>query len=108
MRLFFCLLAILTVAACGPKSFDDWEGRWIGGDGDVLTLSKVAEGYEVSIRSDGTDTAYKTHVENEVFHFTRHGDETLTAGKGKDSGVASLAGKSDCLIVKQGEAYCRD
>jgi hypothetical protein len=41
--------------------------------------------------------------------FKRGGEElSLRRGNGDETGLKWLAGKKECLVVKDGEGYCRD
>lgn len=112
MRLFLCVLALITVAACDSKpDFTSLEGRWLGANGTILTLAKEKDdAYSVVIRTASNDEDDLPATEsNGKLQFRRQNIvETITPGKGKDTGVPELAGKRDCLIIKAGEGYCRD
>lgn len=86
-------------------------GRWIGVEGMFLEVRPKADG-GVSLEMqwdldhagtfDGTVTA-------EGLRFMRDGvAETAVHASGDAIGLKYLAGKTDCLMVKPGEGYCRD
>jgi hypothetical protein len=91
---------------------DFWVGRWTGVEGTYLVISKAAlpDHYRLEMQYtldskgsyDGTGTA-------EGIEFTRpDGKQVLRASDGDATGLKWLAGKKDCLKVKDGEGYCRD
>lgn len=91
---------------------DAWVGRWKGVEGTYLVVSKdAAPGkYRLEMqytldskgKFDGTATP-------EGIAFERpDGKQVLRASSGDATGLKWLAGKKDCLKVKDGEGYCRD
>lgn len=91
---------------------DGWIGRWTGVEGTYLVISKGAlpDRYRLEMQYtldskgsfDGTSTA-------QGIAFTRpDGKQELRASDGDATGLKWLAGKKDCLKVKDGEGYCRD
>ncbi|RYD48919.1 MAG: hypothetical protein EOP60_14805 [Sphingomonadales bacterium] len=91
---------------------DAWVGRWTGVEGTYLVISKGAlpDRYTLEMQYtldskgsyDGTGTS-------EGIAFTRpDGKQVLRASDGDATGLKWLAGKKDCLKVKDGEGYCRD
>lgn len=88
-----------------------WVGKWTGPEGMYVDIKQTGEGkYSLEMQS-GLDTkgTYEGVAEPDGITFKR-GDETLTlrATDGDATGMKWLAGKKDCLTVKQGEGYCRD
>ena len=94
------------------KGHDAWVGRWIGVEGTYLNITKAAlpDHYRLEMQYtldskgsyDGTGTS-------EGIAFTRpDGKQVLRASDGNATGLKYLAGKKDCLKVKDGEGYCRD
>lgn len=98
-----------TPAAAVP-SHAAWAGKWIGVEGTFAEItSKPGGGYTLTMQSDldslgtydGTDAA-------EGIAFERDGKPLLLkAATGDETGLKYLAGKTDCLMVAQGEGYCR-
>jgi hypothetical protein len=91
---------------------DGWIGRWTGVEGTYLVVSKgAAPGkyrlemqYTLDAKGsfDGVGTA-------EGIAFDRpDGKQVLRASNGDATGLKYLAGKKDCLKVKDGEGYCRN
>jgi hypothetical protein len=94
-----------------PHRFADWKGKWVGVEGMFVTITPTDPGqYSVEMQSDldtkgnyvGNDSAYG-------IKFERGGEMlSLTRASGDDIGLKWLAGKTDCLKVKDGEGYCRN
>ena len=91
---------------------DAWLGRWTGVEGTYLVVTKGAlpDRYRLEMQYtldskgnyDGKGTA-------DGVEFTRpDGKQMLRASDGDATGLKYLAGKKDCLKVKDGEGYCRD
>jgi hypothetical protein len=96
-----------------PVSRDEWVGRWIGVEGLNLTVTKLAKPghYQLEMQY-GTDAdmagAYEGIGTPEGIAFTRpDGKQVLRASSGDETGLKYLAGKTDCLKVKDSEGYCR-
>jgi hypothetical protein len=89
-------------------------GRWIGVEGLNLTVSKGATGGRYFLKMQyGTDTEMSGTFEGvgtpEGIAFVRpDGNHVLRASTGDETGLKYLAGKTDCLVVKVGEGYCRN
>ncbi|RYY26048.1 MAG: hypothetical protein EOP62_11230 [Sphingomonadales bacterium] len=91
---------------------DAWVGRWTGVEGTYLNITKAAlpDHYKLEMQytldSKGT---YDGTGTKEGITFTRpDGKQLLAASDGDATGLKWLAGKKDCLKVKDGEGYCRD
>ncbi|RYE02952.1 MAG: hypothetical protein EOP61_06625 [Sphingomonadales bacterium] len=91
---------------------DAWLGRWTGVEGTYLVISKAAlpDRYRLEMQytldSKGSFDGAGT---KEGITFTRpDGKQLLRASNGDATGLKYLAGKKDCLTVKDGEGYCRD
>jgi len=100
-----------TIAGAA-EGHDAWVGRWTGVEGTYLVITKAAlpDRYRLEMQYtldskgsyDGTGTS-------EGIAFTRpDGKQVLRASDGDATGLKWLAGKKDCLKVKDGEGYCRD
>lgn len=98
--------------AAAAEGHDAWVGRWAGVEGTYLVISEAAlpDHYRLEMQYtlddkgsfDGTGSA-------EGIAFTRpDGKQVLRASDGDATGRKYLAGKKDCLKVKDGEGYCRD
>jgi hypothetical protein len=66
--------------------------------------------YVVKIQSlDGPATYDGVAVGGDHIEFKREGKtESIRAGSGKETGMKWLLEKKDCLIIKNGEGYCRE
>jgi hypothetical protein len=97
-------------AAVAPPVADSWLGQWNGPEGTYLKIEPGPQmrTYNLTIADlDGPKTfAGSAVVEGITF---QRGDvtETIHAGNGADTGMKWLADKTDCLVVKSGEGYCR-
>jgi hypothetical protein len=102
--------AVTNIAA--PADRDAWIGRWKGVEGTYLAISK-GDGpgrYKLEMQytlDDKGDFGGAGSEQGIVFH-RPDGDQVLRATDGDATGLKYLAGKKDCLTVKQGEGYCRD
>ena len=90
---------------------DAWLGKWIGVEGLVLDIQPAGEPghYVLSVTLlDGTKS-YEGTAEGELIRFTRDGrPESIRAATGEQTGLKWLAGKKNCLMIQQGEGFCRD
>lgn len=95
-------------AATQMRPTDFWLGRWVGVEGNYLDIAPKGEKYRVTIQElDGVGT-YDGVGEGAAIRFTRRGaEERLTPGDGAATGLKYLADKDTCLIVKEGEGFCR-
>jgi hypothetical protein len=93
---------------------NDWLGRWIGPEGTYLEISAdggAASGrYTLKMQYTLDDVgSFAGLASKDTIVFTRGGhQEVIRAGTGDETGLKWMAGKSNCLIVKDGEGYCRD
>ena len=91
---------------------DGWVGRWKGVEGTYLTIEKGKEAGRYRIHNQFTlddKGSFDGHATVEGIAFTRpDGKQVLRASSGDATGVKYLAGKQNCLKVKDGEGYCRD
>jgi hypothetical protein len=90
------------------RATDKWLGKWIGPEGTFLLLSKNGDKYAVKIQSlDGPET-FEGVAAGDRIQFQRNGKtETIRAGNGKETGMKWLMDEKDCLIINEGEGYCR-
>lgn len=99
--------------AASPAS--GWSGKWVGVEGLTLTIKeegKAGEGNYLLTMQYGLDASdsgtFHGKATEQGIVFTRpDGEHTLRAGDGKATGLKWLADKNNCLIVQQGEGYCR-
>lgn len=94
-----------------PHRFADWAGRWSGVEGLYAEIIPTTpESYRLVMQYDLDHQGEFLGRDSEHgIIFSRNGETlSLRRGSGDDSGLKYLAGKQDCLIVKEGEGYCRD
>jgi hypothetical protein len=89
---------------------DVWIGKWIGVEGNFLDIQAgLAPG--VYAITEGTLDGQKSYVgaAKDMTIEISDGGKTLAinAGKGEESGLKYLAGKTDCLIIESGRGFCR-
>jgi len=89
---------------------DAWTGKWVGVEGLVLDI-QPGDGpgkYALAVTLlDGTDN-YEGTAAGETISFTRDGKtETIRKATGDETGLKYLAGKTNCLMIKSGEGFCR-
>ncbi len=88
---------------------DKWLGKWVGPEGTYLELSKNAGKYVVLINSLDGPATYEGMSAGDRIEFQRDGKtESIRAGNGHATGMKWLMDKTNCLIVKTGEGFCRD
>jgi hypothetical protein len=87
---------------------DPWVGQWNGPEGTFLRVSGGNGKYEITVRNlDGPRSFAGTAAQNRI-EFERDGvKESLRATDGQGTGMKWLADKSECLVVRAGEGYCR-
>jgi len=94
-----------------PLPTDAWIGKWMGAEGLVLSIQPAGEPgrYVLSVTLlDGTKS-YDGAADGDVIRFTRDGrPESVRAATGDETGLKWLAGKQNCLMIKQGEGFCRE
>lgn len=89
---------------------DAWVGKWVGVEGLVLDI-QPGDGpgkYALAVTLlDGTEN-YEGTAQGETIGFTRAGTkETIRKATGDETGLKYLAGKTNCLMIKSGEGFCR-
>jgi hypothetical protein len=96
-------------AASANNATDKWLGQWNGPEGTYLLLSKSDDQYVVKIQSLDGPATYEGVAAGDRIEFKREGKiESIRAGSGKETGMKWLLEKKDCLIIKQGEGFCRE
>jgi hypothetical protein len=97
--------------ATAPHRFASWAGKWTGVEGMYVTITPGEPGkYKLEMQSDlDTKGTYDGNDSEHGIKFKRGSEElSLRRGNGDETGLKYLAGKKECLIVKDGEGYCRD
>lgn len=90
---------------------DGWLGRWTGVEGTYLDIAARDDGgyaltMQYTLDQSGT---FAGRAEGEAILFERDGrTERLRPGTGEETGMKWLLDKRDCLVVREGEGYCRD
>lgn len=100
-----------TATADAPVNHADWVGKWIGVEGMFVEITPIeGGGYSLTMQSDlDTQGTYVGSDASGGIAFERGGQQLLLkAATGDQTGLKYLAGKSDCLMVAEGEGYCRD
>ncbi len=91
--------------------FASWAGKWTGVEGMYVTITPAGPGeYALEMQSDlDTKGNYVGSDSEHGIQFERGGEAlSLTRASGDEIGLKYVAGKSECLKVKDGEGYCRD
>lgn len=100
-----------TATANAAAKHADWAGKWIGVEGMFVEITPTSAGaYTLTMQSDlDTLATYGGKDADGGIAFERGGKPLLLkAATGDQTGLKYLAGKMDCLMVAQGEGYCRD
>ena len=100
-----------TDPATAPHRFASWAGKWTGVEGMYATITPAETGkYKLEMQSDlDTKGTYDGQDSEHGIKFKRGSEElSLRRGNGDETGLKYLAGKKECLNVKDGEGYCRD
>jgi hypothetical protein len=129
-RISLAVGAVLALAACQPApaktddaaqtsavdakkpapATDAWLGEWVGVEGTMLKIDVGAAPGVYAITETTLDgpVAFTGTADGDVIRFERAGAaETIRAGTGEDTGLKYLAGKTNCLVIKSGEGFCR-
>lgn len=97
--------------AASPHRYAAWAGRWTGVEGMYLDIEPTTpENYRLVMQYDLENKGEFVGRDSEHgIKFTRGTDNlSLRRGSGDETGLKYLAGKRECLIVKEGEGYCRE
>ena len=88
---------------------DAWIGKWQGPEGTFLNIEGDKGVYTLTIQNlDGPKT-YEGKTLGDRISFVRDGTgETIHVSDGKDTGMKWLADKKNCLMIREGEGFCRD
>jgi len=100
-----------NATAATAAATDAWVGKWTGPEGLALEISKLdAPGtYDLKITLLDGANSYRGTGDGETIRFVRDGaQETIRTASGDETGLKYLAGKKDCLMIKQAEGFCRD
>ena len=89
--------------------YDNWAGEWLGVEGNSLHLAKQADRTTFMLIFSGNNPSsqYGT-LKGRSIEFSRAGRaEKIRFGSGAETGLKWLADKKECLIIAEGEGYCR-
>ena len=104
-------VAAIETSAPAVPSYADWVGTWTGPEGLFVTVTDAGGGrYTLEMQSDlDTRATYSGTGTAEGIAFERAGEpKVLRKATGDETGLKWLAGKRDCLMVQDGEGFCRD
>ena len=90
---------------------DDWLGKWTGVEGLFLDIAPTAQAgrYVLTIGLLDGVQHHEGIAEGGAIRFTRDGvRETIRPVSGDETGLEWLAGKTNCLMIKPGEGFCRE
>jgi hypothetical protein len=108
LPILLCVHGCTTDSAQGSIT-DDWLGRWIGPEGTYLEIAGGDGAYEITVKDLDRARTFTGLGVGDGIQFRRdETNETLKATDGDATGMKWLAGKKNCLTIKQGEGYCRD
>ena len=80
-----------------------------GSEGTYLEISKSGDKYEIRIKDLDKMQTYRGTAAADRISFERNGKaETIRSGNGQQTGMKWLADKRNCLVIRLGDAYCRD
>lgn len=95
-------------AVTEKRAADAWLGKWTGPEGTHLEILQEGDKYKVAILDLDTVRTFDAVSTQSGLSFERNGiTESITPGSGPDTGMKWLMDKSNCLVVKVGEGYCR-
>lgn len=98
----------LPASTPNVKLADRWTGRWLGPEGTFLEIAPEGGKYLITIRNLDGPRTFPGVRSGDRITFERDGiHESIRAGTGIETAMKWLADKSDCLVVKPGEGYCR-
>ena len=91
-------------------STDFFLGRWTGVEGNILEV--IPHAYNsyaiVIVDMDGTKETFIAKPKGNTLEFTRNNkQEILKAVTGDETGLKWLAEKKNCIMINEGEGYCR-
>lgn len=89
---------------------DAWVGKWTGPEGLALEIAKLDTPgtYDIKITLLDGANSYRGTGEGETIRFVRGGvAETIRKASGDETGLKYLAGKTNCLMIKPAEGFCR-
>jgi hypothetical protein len=103
--------AIPTAGKAPAPATDAWLGDWTGVEGTMLRIDVGAGPGVYAITETTLDgpVRFTGTADGDVIRFARNGaQESIRAGDGAATGLKYLDGKTNCLVIKDGEGFCRD
>lgn len=109
--------AVVSMAAenAASKAVDDvfdvaaFAGKWTGPEGTSLTITPRDKDYKVTVQNLDGPRDFAGVTRDGGIAFTRDGKTfVIHKGDGPATGMKWLMDKKDCLVVTDGEGYCRD
>ncbi len=104
-----------TAAAPAAKASADvptdaWIGKWVGVEGLALDVVRgSAPGtYLLTIHNMDGSSDHVGRADGNVIRFTRNGEETIRRATGEQTGLKWLDGMTNCLMIQEGEGFCRE
>jgi hypothetical protein len=101
--------ATQTPVAEAPQT-DAWIGKWIGVEGNTLTIEEtgVKGAYAIVEGTLDGEKRYGGKAEGDHIALIDAGASgAIRAGTGDETGLKYLAGKTNCLIIDSGRGFCR-
>jgi hypothetical protein len=96
-------------ASADAAATDTWIGRWTGPEGTYLEIRGGDGRYEVTVANLDGPQSYYGQAQDEGIAFRRGGNrEIIRETDGNGTGMKWLAGKSNCLVIRPGEGFCRE
>ena len=94
--------------ALSTSSPSQWIGEWQGPEGTLIEIAQDGEAFLITITNLDGPRTFQGHASGDRLLFERDGQsEAIRFGTGAQTGMKWLAEKRECLVVKQGEGYCR-
>lgn len=88
----------------------NWKGKWIGVEGMYINITPSSPGnYDIEMQYDLDNLVRVNGIDSGgVIAFQRNGQAfTLRPSNGDQIGLKWLDGQKNCLMVQDGEGYCR-
>lgn len=99
----------VTNAEPADYATDAWVGQWNGPEGTFLKIDGNKGVYTVTIQNLDGPTEYEGSTLGDRITFKRDGnEEIIRATDGNHTGMKWLENKQNCLMIREGEGYCRD
>jgi hypothetical protein len=99
------------VAVAEAPSTDAWIGKWIGVEGNTLTIEStgVKGVYAIVEGTLDGEKRYPGNAEGDHIAFLDAGKPgAIKASDGDATGLKYLAGKKNCLTIEASRGFCRD